>query len=373
MPEIFDIKYKIDNSTIRPEISEHHYINETTELPVSAIVDSPLVPLQRAEIKVVTLGAPEENVTAIPLDISTMSIFDDTNSTSIVSGIIPSHLINGPAVEFWIYLVTAEGLVKESQHIVVAVRPDGYSGESSVEMDTTTIKAQGTTLRPTAYVINSADHSVYGDVSLLIDGKIVHTESALIEPGKSLLHLKWTIPKTNSTTVYDVQSQVEIYENSAITSKAELNSYVRTLKMPVDGITESIRYATDEAGNSIARPALLYASSESQGVQFRVTAPDGSCVIGGTSDCLVTDSTAHRRGGLDSVIIDSQIYRVKYSGADNILERFSITSLDSVAGDWKVELVAEDSMIPYAEAEAETMLTIKYRAESGGFVRVNSG
>jgi len=208
---------------------------------------------------------------------------------------------------------------------------------------------------------------------LVVDGKIVHSESTLIEPGKNIIHLKWTIPKTDSTTRYDVQSQIEIYEDSVITSKAVLNSYVRTLKIPVDGITESIRYVTDESGNSIARPALLYASSEAEGVQFRVTAPDGSCVIGGSSDCLVTDSTANRRGGLDSVIVDGQIYRVKYSGADNILERFSITSLDSVAGDWKVEMVPENGLVPYAEAEAVTMLTVKYRAESGGFVRVISG
>ena len=143
--------------------------------------------------------------------------------------------------------------------------------------------------------------------------------------------------------------------------------------MPVDGIIESIRYVTDAKGNSIARPALLYASNDVEGVQFRVTAPDGSCVIGGTSDCLVTESTVHRRGGLDSVIVDGQIYRVRYSGADNILERFSITSLDSVAGDWKIEMVPENGLIPYAEAEAKTMLTVKYRAESGGFVRVISG
>jgi len=374
LPQIFDVKYQIDNSTIRPDISEHHYIDEINNLPVSAIVDSPLVPLNRAELRILTLGEPEESVTVVPMNIEALHLpLDITNSTSIVSGIIPSHLIQGPAVEFWVYLVTVEGLVKESQHTIVAVRPTGYSGESSVEMDTTTIKAQGTTLRPTAYVINNAESSVYGDVSLLVDGKTVYTEGVLIEPGKNIIHLKWTIPKTDSTTRYDVQSQIEIYEDSVITSKAALNSYVRTLKMPVDGITESIRYVTDETGNSIARPALLYASSDAEGVQFRVTAPDGSCVIGGSSDCLVTDSTANRRGGLDSVIVDGQIYRVKYSGADNIFERFSITSLDSVAGDWKVEMVPENGLIPYAEAEAKTMLTIKYRAESGGFVRVISG
>jgi hypothetical protein len=101
-------------------------------------------------------------------------------------------------------------------------------------------------------------------------------------------------------------------------------------------------------------------------------APDGSCVIGGSSDCLVTDSTADRRGGLDNVIIGGHIYRVKYSGADNALERFSITSLDSVKGDWHVELVEQEGILPYASALKETLLTIKYRAERGSFVKVMS-
>jgi len=373
LPQIFDIKYQIDNSTIRPDISEHHYIDEMTDLPVSAIVESPLVQLKRAELRVITLGEPAENATVVPMDITPLILpLDDSDSLYTISGIIPADLIYGPAVEFWVYLVTEEGIVKESQHTIVAVRPDGYSGESSVEMDTTTIKAQGTTLRPTAYITNLAETPVYGDLSLLVDGKTVYSEATVIEPGQNTVQLKWSIPKTESATSYEIQSQIEIYEDTVITSEATVNTYARTQKMSVDGITESIRYVTDKTGNAIARPALLYSSSDADGVQFRVTAPDGSCVIGGSSDCLVTDSTANRRGGLDSVIITGQIYRVKYSGAENVLERFSITSLDGVAGDWKVEMLPEDGIIQYAEAEEQTMLTVKYRAERGSLITVTS-
>jgi hypothetical protein len=141
--------------------------------------------------------------------------------------------------------------------------------------------------------------------------------------------------------------------------------------MPLS-VLESIEYVTDEAGNAIARPALIYASNENDRTQFRVTAPDGTCVIGGTESCLVTDSTADRRGGLDSVIIGGHIYRVKYSGTDNALERFSITSLDSVVGEWHVELEARDGILPYASALEETLLTIKYRAERSSLVTVTS-
>jgi len=296
---------------------------------------------------------------------------NDSQSTSIVSGIIPEYLIEEPAVKFWIYLVTAEGLVKESVHSIVAVRPDGYSGESSVEMDTTIIKAQGTTLRPTAYITNTAEIPVYGDVSLMVDGEAVLSEPALLQPGQNIISLKWMIPKSESARTYDIQTQVEVYEDTVITSEATLNTYSRTQKVPVS-VLESIEYVTDETGNAIARPAIIYASNENEGTQFRVTAPDGTCVIGGSSDCLVNESTADIRGGLDSVIIGGHIYRVKYSGTDNALERFSITSLDSVVGKWQVELEARDGILPYASALEETLLTIKYRAERGSLVTVTS-
>jgi len=308
----------------------------------------------------------------VPMEITPLIIpFDNSKSISIVSGVLPESLLSGPAVKFWIYLVTAEGLVKESVHNIVAVRPDGYSGELSVEMDTTTIKAQGTTLRPTAYITNTAEIPMYGDVSLIADGEIVHSEPALLQPGQNIINLKWMIPKSESARTYDIQTQIEVYEDEFITGNATINTYVRTQKMLVPTLA-SIEYVTDEAGNAIARPALIYASNVNDGTQFRVMAPDGSCVIGGSSDCLVTDSTADRRGGLDNVIIGGHIYRVKYSGADNALERFSITSLDSVKGDWHVELVEQEGILPYASALKETLLTIKYRAERGSFVKVMS-
>jgi hypothetical protein len=163
-----------------------------------------------------------------------------------------------------------------------------------------------------------------------------------------------------------------VYENSTITSNVTVNTYLRTQKIPISEITESITFVTDEDGNTIARPALLYASNENTEMRFRVAAPDGTCVIGGSAECLVKDSTATNRGGLTSVLIDGEIFRVRYSGADNALERFSITSLESLVGNWKVELVPEEGIIPSAGAESETMLTVKYRAERGNFVRVTA-
>jgi hypothetical protein len=78
------------------------------------------------------------------------------------------------------------------------------------------------------------------------------------------------------------------------------------------------------------------------------------------------------RGGIDSVILDGQIYRVRYSGADSPLERFSITSLDSVLGEWRVEIELDESMIPLAEAAEDNPIKVQYRAERSPLITVRS-
>ncbi|MEX2313605.1 MAG: hypothetical protein WD650_06400, partial [Nitrosopumilaceae archaeon] len=125
--------------------------------------------------------------------------------------------------------------------------------------------------------------------------------------------------------------------------------------------------ATDELGNTIARPAMMYSSNEGSG-EFRVASPDGTCVIG--AGCLVEQSTLKHRGGIDSVLVDGHIYRVRYSGDDNPLERFSITSLDSVLGEWKVEIVEDSEFM--AAAAADNPVKIQYRAEHSPLVTVRS-
>ena len=76
------------------------------------------------------------------------------------------------------------------------------------------------------------------------------------------------------------------------------------------------------------------------------------------------------RGGIDSVLIDGHIYRVRYSGDDSPLERFSITSLDSVLGNWNVEIVDSN---PFTAAAAEDVpIKVQYRAERSPMVTVRS-
>jgi hypothetical protein len=363
LPTIFDVKYQIDNSTYKPDIS-YSYIEAGEEIEVSAIVQSPIVPLLKAELFVSTLGDAEQTI--LPMDITELEL-PELDDLYVTSSIIPEDLIQGPAVEYWIRVVTEDGIVKESEHSIVGVKPEDYSDTSSAEMDTVTIKAQGTRIKPTTYLTNEGEIPVYGTVSLLVDGDTVYSKPALFTPGQNRISLEWGIPKSDTSVTYDMQAALEVYDKRYITSDATLNTFVRTQIVPIEQQTDIVSIL-DENGNTIARPAMMYSSNEGSG-QFRVTAPDGTCVIG--AGCIVQQSTLLHRGGIDSVILDGQIYRVRYSGADSPLERFSITSLDSVLGQWTVEIKLDESMIPSAAAE-DNSIKVQYRAERSPLITVRS-
>jgi hypothetical protein len=155
-----------------------------------------------------------------------------------------------------------------------------------------------------------------------------------------------------------------VYDASYITTKATLDTFARTKIVPMYDQSEIVP-ATDKLGNIIARPAMMYSSNEGSG-SFRVVAPDGTCVIG--AGCLVEQSTLKHRGGIDSVLVDGHIYRVRYSGDDSPLERFSITSLDSVLGKWNVEIMENSQFL--ASAAEDVPIKVQYRAERSPMVTV---
>jgi hypothetical protein len=104
-------------------------------------------------------------------------------------------------------------------------------------------------------------------------------------------------------------------------------------------------------------------------MRYKVMAPDGTCVIGGADNCLVTQSTFGLKGNFKSITIGDEVYRVRYSGLDSPLERFSITSVDPILGSWKVEIDSDNNLIPQVHAMEDVFLKVKYRAETPSRLR----
>ena len=59
---------------------------------------------------------------------------------------------------------------------------------------------------------------------------------------------------------------------------------------------------------------------------------------------------------------------MRYTGSNDPLERFSITSVDSMSGNWKVEIDSANSLLPMAHAMDDVSLKVKYRAVELPFV-----
>ena len=87
------------------------------------------------------------------------------------------------------------------------------------------------------------------------------------------------------------------------------------------------------------------ARGEESNVNLRITTSDGQCVIGQGSDCLVTEST-RKPGAIYSIVsIDDIDYKIRYSGNDVRLEKFSIVPEDSSSkidiDNWNVEIIKD--------------------------------
>ena len=88
------------------------------------------------------------------------------------------------------------------------------------------------------------------------------------------------------------------------------------------------------------------ARGEESDVNLRVSTADGQCIIGQDSNCLVSEST-RKPGAIYSIVsIDDVNYKIRYSGNDVRLEKFSIVPEESNSqidiDNWKVEIIKDE-------------------------------
>ncbi|MEX1152036.1 MAG: cadherin-like domain-containing protein, partial [Nitrosopumilaceae archaeon] len=335
-------------------------------IKVSSIVES-LSPLKRVELRFVHEGEPLEDYTAIRMQITNMTIGENLYS---VSGSIPWELMSGSyGVRYWLHALNEDLEISDSTKYLISVRP-GYSILGNLEFDVVTIKAEGSTLKPIAYFTNTISKPVSGAISLIVDGKVVDTsQPQSFEPGETSVPLVWKIPRVGTVVDYQVNVIAEFCGKIFETEEVTLSTFPRTV---IESIPDKIhvKLFTDQLGNTIARAGSLYSSDVNPYTNFRVTSPDGTCVIGDTEECLIRESTFGSRGNVESVTIDGQVYRIRYSGSENVVERFTITSIDPILGYWNVYKETTEGIIPEAYAAEDNLLKIQYRAQE---LKVNTG
>jgi len=355
----YDVKVSIDDGRKRSaENPGASCVDTYQSMKVSAIVDSES-PLRRAELRLIQEDQSPDEYIAIRMQITNMTVGPTFQS---VQASIPWELITGsPALKYWIHVFDEDLNVTDSEEYLIIVNP-GYSILGNLEVDVVTVKVEGSKAKPIVYLSNSLDKSIAGVISLIVSGEKVYTSKPIVfDAGQTSVPLEWIIPKIGQVVEYKLEAIGEFCGTILETNEITFNSFPRTLIEPLTD-TIDVNSLNDDEGKTIARAAALYSSNSRENTNYRVTSPDGTCVIGSTEECLVQESTFGMRGNLQSVNIDNQIFRVRYSGTDNVLERFTITSIDPIIGLWKVYEETRDTQIPYAYADKPNVIKIKYRA-----------
>ncbi|MCZ6581864.1 MAG: hypothetical protein O6761_01670 [Thaumarchaeota archaeon] len=365
-PRIFSLKVLADDKYVRAEDVTDEFISTNKTLAVSAIIYSP-TPFG-TQLRFVTLGEPAIKYQAIKMKAEPILGF---NNTFVVNAVIPAELLQEPGVSYWIKVVNEESLVAKSKRYSISVKPDGII-DAVVELDSIKNLAGGSSYNPVAYVTNPSSVTVYGKVSLLADGQTVYTSPGqLFSPGESIVKLQWVTSHTKKLTSYNISAKLNLYDNSFETQQLKLYTFPAKQTVALSEL-DSINLITDEKGNTVAMPSMLYSSLEQQDFDYTVVSPDGTCIIGSSEQCLVSESTLGLPGDSKSVILEGQVYRIRYTGADNALERFSINSIDPIVGQWSIQYKLEDNLIPHALAMQDVTVKIKNIAKNTRLITVSS-
>ena len=112
---------------------------------------------------------------------------------------------------------------------------------------------------------------------------------------------------------------------------------VNTLEKEFDGYKAGPRVLM---GSLVSSPR-----GEESNVNLQITSEGGTCVLGPGDDCLVKDSTRKPGEIYDIVEVDGITMKVRYSGPDARVEKFSIlpeSSTDMLPdSNWNIEVIKD--------------------------------
>ncbi|MEO9276330.1 MAG: hypothetical protein ABI340_00920, partial [Nitrososphaera sp.] len=356
-PKIFDVKIQLDNQSKTSSLeSQDEYITNQT-LTISGIISSP-VSIDHSEIRLTKFGENQSQYVTVNAQISPLSI----PRTYLVYAEIPKEYLVSPAMSYWIWTSSTEGLESESDHYSIGVLPP-YEVKSKVSFEMPQTVQASSTQSPVIYIQNNVTGPIYGTVSLLVNNTEVSSYAhQLFDNGTYVIQLDWSVPRENVSSTYPVKVVANFYGKSYESNEAQINSYTPTITMPLSNI-EPIKSFTDKQGNLVAGSHILYSSLYSKdNTKFKVTSPSGTCVIGQTSACLVDESTISGGGRYSDITIDGKAYFVYYSGSDSVIQRFTITSSEPIEGKWNV--IIEKNGIEQKDMEKTAYLKVKYLSEN---------
>jgi hypothetical protein len=290
----------------------------------------------------------------------------DTPQTYNVTATIPRDRLVSPATQYWLLIGNQDQLTRSSDNYTIGVAPP-YEMNATIGLEMPQVITEGTIFSPTIYLQNNANGPAYGTISFMLYNETVAIFAGnLYGTGSHVITLGWDSAIHGHLMSYPVKIKADFYGKSFVTDDTVLYTVPSSLSVPLSNISE-IKSFVDENGNTLAGAHTLYSSFRStDGTIYSVTSPDGTCVIGDSSDCLVQSSTLHQANHSKTITLNGQEFKVQYTGKDSPLQRFTITSSDPIVGQWKVSLVRDGQ--EQIQSEDQTMLKIKYVPQGSLFV-----
>ncbi|MGI0058716.1 MAG: hypothetical protein ACREBJ_03015, partial [Nitrosotalea sp.] len=281
-PQIFDLKFQVGSGTEQLASEPTTQFVQGNPLSVYAIVNTP-TQITTSELRFTTIGNNDLSqyhtitMNVVPLQVS--------NSTYLLSATIPSSLLQAPGVQYWIHVQNSANKNADSDVSTIGVKPN-YPINATLELDVSQNRAAGTTARPSSYLTIDGG-PVYGTISLVVDGQTVYTSPGqLFTNGQTQVRLEWQTQPTDALTNHKIEAVANIYDKS-FTAQGNIITF-SSIKVAPIAQPISIAPINDASGHTIANPEVLYSSFNNEGtMRYKVTAPDGTCVIGVSSECLV--------------------------------------------------------------------------------------
>ena len=167
---------------------------------------------------------------------------------------------------------------------------------------------------------------------------------------------KYTVRAATSVTP-DTQTSFFVTEESSIATVTPSDEESTILKKSIkkfNRISESEISITldDMDADSELKPRVIQGSlfttarGQEASVNIQVSTSDGSCIIGQDNSCMINESTRKPGAIYETVTIGEEKYKIRYTGTDVRLEKFSI--LPEASGteidikDWNVQIIKDE-------------------------------
>ncbi|MFB5597466.1 MAG: hypothetical protein ACE5RJ_00395, partial [Nitrosopumilaceae archaeon] len=152
-----------------------------------------------------------------------------------------------------------------------------------------------------------------------------------------------TFVVTEAPTIIEIPTQVE----APVSRTTEKFNRIPDSTIPIT--TTPVELAGENMLPRVIQGSMLTATrGEEPNVNLRVTTESGLCIIGQEIDCIISESTRLPGQIYEIISIDDVNYKVRYSGPDVRLEKFTILPESDDAtlpeSTWNVEVIKDDQV-----------------------------